>query len=150
MELEKILTIFIAINLSNNGFYGEISSTMGNLKELIVLNLSSNSFTCPIPSSFGNLIEFQQLDLFQNKFLGEIPQQLISLKFLEYLNLSQNHLTVPIPQDGQFETFQNSSFGGNQRLCDFLLSKKCENIETTTFEPSEKNHLLEKDLIRKW
>ena len=57
MELEKILTIFIAINLSNNGFYGEISSTMGNLKELIVLNLSSNSFACPIPSSFGNLIE---------------------------------------------------------------------------------------------
>ena len=36
MELVKILTIFIAIVLSNNGFYGEISNTMGNLKELIV------------------------------------------------------------------------------------------------------------------
>ena len=57
MELVKILTIFIAINLSNNGFYGEILNTMGNLKELILLNLSTNSFTCPILSSFGNLIE---------------------------------------------------------------------------------------------
>ena len=36
MELVKILIIFIAIVLSNNGFYGEISNTMGNLKELIV------------------------------------------------------------------------------------------------------------------
>uniref|UniRef100_A0A2N9IAH7 Leucine-rich repeat-containing N-terminal plant-type domain-containing protein n=1 Tax=Fagus sylvatica TaxID=28930 RepID=A0A2N9IAH7_FAGSY len=52
MELVKILTIFIAIDLSNNRFCGEIPNTMGNLKELIVLNLSSNSFTGPIPSSF--------------------------------------------------------------------------------------------------
>ena len=55
MELVKILTIFIAIDLSNNRFYGEIPNTMGNLKVLVVLNLSSNSFTGPIPSSFGDL-----------------------------------------------------------------------------------------------
>ena len=36
MKLVKILTIFIAIVPSNNGFYGEISNTMENLKELIV------------------------------------------------------------------------------------------------------------------
>ena len=127
MELEKILTIFTAINLSNNGFYAEISSTMGNLKELIVTYQATvshvlfltgyknkkKSFTCPIPSSFGNLIELQSLDLSQNKFLGEIPQQLISLTFLLDLNLSQNHLTIPIPQGGQFGKFQNSSFEGN-------------------------------------
>ena len=154
MELVKILTIFIAIVPSNNGFYGEISNTMGNLKELIVTYQATvshvlfltrypkkkkKSFTCPIPSSFGNLIELQQLDLSQNKFLGGIPKQLISLTFLPDLNLSQNHLTVPIPQGGQFGKFQNSSFEGNQRLCGFSLSKKCENIETLTFESSKES-----------
>uniref|UniRef100_A0A2N9FP38 Leucine-rich repeat-containing N-terminal plant-type domain-containing protein n=1 Tax=Fagus sylvatica TaxID=28930 RepID=A0A2N9FP38_FAGSY len=130
MELVKILTIFIAIDLSNNRFCGEIPNTMGNLKELIVLNLSRNSFTGPIPSSFGNLIELQSLDLSQNKFLGEIPQQLISLTFLAYLNLSQNQLIGPIPQGGQFWTFQSSSFEGNLELCGSPLLMKCENNET--------------------
>uniref|UniRef100_A0A2N9FIW3 Leucine-rich repeat-containing N-terminal plant-type domain-containing protein n=1 Tax=Fagus sylvatica TaxID=28930 RepID=A0A2N9FIW3_FAGSY len=132
MELVKILTIFIAIDLSNNRFCGEIPNTMGNLKELIVLNLSRNSFTGPIPSSFGNLTELQSLDLSQNKFLGEIPQQLISLTFLEYLNLSQNQLLGPIPQGGQFWTFESSSFEGNLGLCGSPLLKKCENNETLT------------------
>ncbi|KAK7828363.1 receptor-like protein 33 [Quercus suber] len=139
MELVKILTIFISIDLSNNRFSGEIPNTMGNLKELIVLNLSSNSFTGPIPSCFGNLTELQSLDLSQNKFLGEIPQQLTSLTFLAYLNLSHNQLIGPIPQGRQFGTFQNSSFEGNLRLCGFPLSKKCENIETTTFWPSQES-----------
>jgi Leucine-rich repeat (LRR) protein len=132
MELVKILTIFIAIDLSNNRFCGEIPNTMGNLKELIVLNLSSNSFTGPIPSSFGNLTELQSLDLSQNKFLGKIPPQLISLTFLAYLNLSQNQLIGPIPQGGQFWTFQSSSFEGNLELCGSPLLMKCENNETPT------------------
>ncbi|KAL4637571.1 hypothetical protein ACB092_03G086700 [Castanea dentata] len=128
MELVKILTIFTAIDFSNNKFYGEIPNNMGNLKELIVLNLSSNSFTGPILSSFGNLIELQSFDLSRN-----------NLTFLAYLNLSQNQLTGPIPQDRQFGTFQNSSFEGNLGLCGFPLSKKCENIETPTFELNQES-----------
>ena len=139
MELVKILTIFIAIDLSNNRFCGEIPNTMGNLKELIVLNLSSNSFTGPIPSSFGNLTELQSLDLSQNKFLGKIPPQLISLTFLAYLNLSQNQLIGPIPQGGQFWTFQSSSFEGNLELCGSPLLMKCENNETPTSTPSHES-----------
>jgi len=88
MELVMILTIFIAIEFSNNKFYGENPNNMGNLKELIVLNLSSNSFAGPIPSSFGNQIELQSFDLSQNNFQGQIPQQLTGLTFLAYLNLS--------------------------------------------------------------
>ena len=139
MELVKILTIFIAIDFSNNRFYGEIPNTMGNLKVLIVLNLSSNSFTSTIPSSFGDLTQLQSFDLSQNKLRGEIPQQLTSLTFLAYLNLSQNQLTGPIPQGRQFGTFQNSSFEGNSGLCGFPLSKKCENIEIPTFGPNQES-----------
>jgi Leucine-rich repeat (LRR) protein len=63
MEFVKILTIFKAIDLSNNKFYGEIPDSLGNLKGLIVFNLSSNSFMSHIPSSFGNLIELESLEL---------------------------------------------------------------------------------------
>ena len=56
LKLVKILIIFIAIDLSNNRFYGEISDSVGNLKALIVLNLSSNYFMSHIPSSLGHLI----------------------------------------------------------------------------------------------
>ena len=52
LELVKILTIFTAIYLSNNQFYGEILDSIGNLKALIVINLSSNNFTSHIPSSW--------------------------------------------------------------------------------------------------
>ena len=141
LELIKILTIFTAIDLSNNRFYGEIPNSVGNLKALIVLNLSSNNFMSHIPSSLGNLVELESLDLSQNSIFGEIPQQLTSLTFLEYLNLSQNQLFGPIPQGGQFLTFQSSSFEGNNGLCGFQLSKKCGNDEIPTSEMRNESSL---------
>ena len=143
LELVKILTIFTAIDLSNNQFCGEIPDSVGNLKALIVLNLSSNNFTSHIPSSLGNLIELESLDLSRNSLFGEIPQQLTSLTFLEYLNFSQNQLFGPIPQGGQFLTFQSSSFEGNFGLCGFQLSKKCGNNEIPTSEMRHESSLGE-------
>ncbi|KAM4108349.1 hypothetical protein ACB094_03G038500 [Castanea mollissima] len=141
--LVKILTIFTAIDLSNNRFDGEIPNSVGNLKGLIVLNLSSNSFMDRVPSSLGNLTALESLDLSQNELSGKIPQQLISLTFLEYLNLSQNQLVGPIPQGGQFWTFENSSFEGNSGLCGSPLSKKCGNNETPTCETSQESSIVE-------
>ncbi|KAF3454487.1 hypothetical protein FNV43_RR04934 [Rhamnella rubrinervis] len=131
MELTRVLMIFTSIDLSNNKFDGEIPSSIGDLRSLIVLNLSSNSFTGTIPSSLGNLTELESLDLSKNKLIGGIPQQLSNLTFLEYLNMSQNQLTGPIPQGGQLETFSYSSFEGNPGLCGLQLSKKCENTDAT-------------------
>ena len=150
MEFVKILTIFTSIDLSNNGFHGEIPDSVGTLKDLIVLNLSSNNFIGRIPSSLGNLIELESLDLSRNKLLGEIPQQLTSLTFLAYLNLSHNQLTGLIPQGGQFGTFENSSFEGNLGLCGPPFSKKCKNNETPTFEPSKESSFGEGGSIGKW
>ena len=141
--LVKILTIFIAIDLSNNRFDGEIPNGVGNLKGLIVLNLSTNSFIGHVPSSLGNLTELESLDLSQNKLSGEIPQQLMSLTFLEYLNLSQNQLFGPIPQGGQFWTFENSTFEGNLGLCGSPLSKKCGNNETPTYKTRQESSIVE-------
>ncbi|XP_042499829.1 receptor-like protein 7 [Macadamia integrifolia] len=127
--LVKILTIFTAIDLSNNKFQGEIEESIGNLKSLIVLNLSCNSFTGAIPSSLGNLTELESLDLSKNKLSGEIPWQLTRLTFLAVLDLSYNQLEGPIPQGQQFETFTNTSFEGNLELCGPPLSKNCEDTE---------------------
>ncbi|XP_060667798.1 receptor-like protein 34 [Ziziphus jujuba] len=132
MKLIKILTIFVAIDLSNNRLHGEIPTTIGDLQSLIVLNLSSNCFTGAIPSSLGNLRELESLDLSNNKLSGVIPQQLISLTFLGYLNLSVNHLTGPVPQGGQIWVFPSSSFERNWGLCGIPLSQKCGTTLTTS------------------
>ncbi|KAF8392087.1 hypothetical protein HHK36_022428 [Tetracentron sinense] len=136
MFLVKILTIFTAIDLSNNRFQGKIPDSIGNLKSLIVLNLSSNCLTGHIPSSLENLKELESLDLSQNKLSGEIPQQLTSLTFLEVMNLSRNHLTGRIPRGQQFETFSNTSFDGNSGLCGFPLSKICGDADGMKPPPS--------------
>ncbi|XP_028087568.1 receptor like protein 27-like [Camellia sinensis] len=84
----KIQTAFIAIDLSNNKFGGEIPESLGRLNGLQMLNLSNNSLTGVIPSSLANLTELESLDLSQNLLSGEIPQQLSQLTFLEFLNVS--------------------------------------------------------------
>ncbi|XP_059449426.1 receptor-like protein 20 [Corylus avellana] len=124
---EKVQEVFTAIDFSSNGFVGEIPESIGNLKGAQLLNLSNNALTGHIPSSLGNLTELEALDLSQNKLSGEIPEQLIQLTFLEFLNVSRNILIGSIPQGRQFDTFENSSFDGNPRLCGRPLTRKCEN-----------------------
>ncbi|KAF8414242.1 hypothetical protein HHK36_002242 [Tetracentron sinense] len=136
MKFLKILTIFTAIDLSNNKFQGEIPKSIGNLKSLRALNFSHNSLTGHIPSSLGNLTKLESLDLSQNKLSGEIPQQLTNLTFLAVLNLSRNHLMGRIPQGQQFETFSYTSYDGNSGLCGYPLSEKCGNVKDVQPPPS--------------
>ncbi|KAI3902793.1 hypothetical protein MKW92_052157 [Papaver armeniacum] len=128
MELVKILKVFSSIDLSNNEFEGEIPETIGNLISLYVLNFSRNALTGPIPSTIGNLEQLESLDLSHNKLAGEIPYQLAQLSFLSVLNLSFNKLTGRIPSGNQFQTFEPSSFKGNEGLCGPPLSNVCRNI----------------------
>ena len=54
-ELERILTTFTTIDLSNNRFGGVIPAIIGELKSLKGLNLSHNRITSVIPQNFGGL-----------------------------------------------------------------------------------------------
>ncbi|XP_059663672.1 receptor-like protein 33 [Cornus florida] len=125
LELSRILTIFIPIDLSSNNFHGEITDFIGMFHSLRLLNLSHNSITGHISSSLKNLTRLESLDLSSNQLVREIPWQLTSLTILLILNFSQNHLVGPIPHGQQFDKFENNSYSGNQALFDFPLTKKC-------------------------
>ncbi|KAI3986467.1 hypothetical protein MKX01_037749 [Papaver californicum] len=131
MDLVKILIIFTSMDFSDNKFEGEIPDIIGNFTSLKVLNFSSNAFEGQIPSIFGNLKNIESLDLSSNKLSGEIPYELTGLSFLAVLNLSFNKLVGRIPSGSQFQTFQASSFEGNEELCGSPLLKNCSIIAET-------------------
>ncbi|KAK9162271.1 hypothetical protein Syun_003173 [Stephania yunnanensis] len=102
-----------AIDLSNNLFEGEIPTSIGDFRLLMVLNLSHNSLVGKIPSSLANLTQLESLDLSNNDLMGGIPSELTSLPSLSVLDISWNHLIGMIPTGGQFDTFPSSTFEGN-------------------------------------
>ncbi|TYI41983.1 hypothetical protein ES332_A01G065800v1 [Gossypium tomentosum] len=133
LELEFAITvrkpIFTTIDLSMNGFHGEIPEVVGELSLLQALNLSHNNLIGLIPPSFGNLVVLESLDLSFNKLTGKIPSQLTNLTFLAVLKFQNNNLVGPIPHGKQFDTFDKDSYKGNLGLCGFPLLKQCGNYE---------------------
>ncbi|WRX28365.1 Leucine-rich repeat - like 10 [Theobroma cacao] len=136
VELMKIFATLTIIDLSNNKFEGEIPTVIGKLSSIIGLNLSHNYLVGHIPPSFGNLINLEWLDLSSNKLDGKIPEQLLNLTMLSSLNLSKNELVGHIPEGKQFNTFENSSYEGNDGLCGFPLSRDCSSNEAQQPPPS--------------
>ncbi|XP_039133283.1 receptor like protein 22-like [Dioscorea cayenensis subsp. rotundata] len=132
-NLVNTITIFVAIDMSNNQFEGHLPEAIGDLTALISLNMSGNAFNDQIPQVFENLMELQSLDLSQNHLSGQIPNSLASLTFLSFLNLSNNNLVGRIPYGNQFSTFSRYSFEGNPGLCGNQLSRQCV---SSSVEPS--------------
>ncbi|KAH0708094.1 hypothetical protein KY284_009521 [Solanum tuberosum] len=121
----RILDSNMIINLSKNRFEGHIPNIIGDLVGLRTLNLSHNVLEGHIPASLQNLSVLESLDISSNKISGGIPPQLASLTFLAVLNLSHNHLVGCIPKGKQFDTFEDTSYQGNDGLRGLPLSKHC-------------------------
>ncbi|KAL1103243.1 hypothetical protein V6Z11_D05G425600 [Gossypium hirsutum] len=140
MDLVKIFTMWMIIDLSNNQFEGGIPEVFGKLNLLKGLNLSHNNLNGGIPTSIGNLTSLEWLDLSSNRLSGTIPNRLADLPFLSSFNETrENKLHGQIPQGKQFNTFGNDSYEGNKGLCGFPVSKGCNIIEPPPLNVLEKD-----------
>ncbi|KAH0780492.1 hypothetical protein KY290_000090 [Solanum tuberosum] len=143
----RILDSNMIINLSKNRFEGLFPNIIGDLVGPCTLNLSHNVLEGHIPASLQNLSALESLDISSNKISGGIPPQLASLTFLAVLNLSHNHLVGCIPKGKQFDTFENTSYQGNDGLRGLPLSKHCGRDDRVpqAITPSELDQEEEED-----
>ncbi|KAL8200655.1 hypothetical protein R6Q57_011994 [Mikania cordata] len=88
----------MVVNVSSNGFSGEIPSNIGQIcRSLTVLDASGNQIEGTLPLSFGELGFLVTLNLSQNMLHGPIPVNFSKIKNLKNLSLSSNNLSGPIP-----------------------------------------------------
>nr|XP_029146938.1 receptor like protein 26-like [Arachis hypogaea] len=132
----------IYLSLANNSFHGSIPHSLCNASNLQVLDLSNNKISGKVPqyisknwkAMMSNVgedqskvehLEFplESLGLSNNSLEGEIPNNLASLSFLSALNLFYNHLIGKIPPGTQLQSFEASSFEGNDGLYGPPLTK---------------------------
>ncbi|KAE8648082.1 hypothetical protein Csa_018859 [Cucumis sativus] len=104
------------LDLGFNNLSGPIWPELGNLKQIMVLDLKFNSLSGSISSSLSGMVSLETLDLSHNKLSGTIPPSLQKLNFLSKFSVAYNQLHGAIPKGGQFHSFPNSSFEGNNFL----------------------------------
>ncbi|GKB75349.1 leucine-rich repeat protein [Tanacetum coccineum] len=128
-----ILGLVTLLDLSSNYLVGYIPSEHTTLSELQSLNLSRNQLTGRIPDKIGDMKSLVSLDVSMNKLYGELPMSLSNLNFLSSCNVSYNNLTGRVPLSTQLQSFNESSFIGNE-LCGAPLTDSCIPVEVPDSE----------------
>ncbi|KAK9233245.1 hypothetical protein WN943_023494 [Citrus x changshan-huyou] len=86
------------LNVSNNKLTGTSSPQLLEITTLsILLGLSDNLFSGSIPPKVGNLKTIIHLDISRNRFSGEIPTTLSACAGLQYLTMMGNSFSGKIP-----------------------------------------------------
>ncbi|ERN10493.1 LRR receptor-like serine/threonine-protein kinase GSO1 [Amborella trichopoda] len=125
-----VLSVMTGIDLSKNRLNGDIPEELGSLDGLHTLNISRNSLTGEIPKSFQGLRQIESLDLSYNQLSGAIPHELVLLNTLAVFSVANNHFAGKIPVEGQFFSFNKSSYDDNPDLCGYPLERNCTNYTT--------------------
>ncbi|XP_062172793.1 phytosulfokine receptor 1 [Alnus glutinosa] len=113
LQYNQVWSFPPTLDLSHNNLSGPIWPEFGKLKKLHILDLKFNYLSGQIPSNLSGMASLENLDLSHNNLTGTIPPSLEKLSFLSKFNVAENHLSGEIPSGGQFQTFPNSSFEGN-------------------------------------
>ncbi|XP_060211687.1 receptor-like protein EIX2 [Lycium barbarum] len=130
----KTLGLLKIIDFSSNDLVGRVPEEIAQLGGLLSLNLSRNNLTGNIIEGIGKMENLESLDLSENQLTGRIPTSLAQLTFLSVLNLSSNNLSGKIPSSTQLQSFDPSSYAGNNELCGLPLAE-CPG-DTDTQSPS--------------
>ncbi|CAL8077928.1 unnamed protein product [Prunus armeniaca] len=134
------------IDLTKNNIVGDIPTDIGHLVHLRSLRLSSNNFSGVIPDQISNLKFLEVLDLSTNHLSGQIPLSLASLNFLKDFNVSYNNLQGPIPTGTQLQSFNESAFEGNPKLCGAPLPDTCERNKGIDANNKDNNDVVDNGL----
>ncbi|KDP29473.1 hypothetical protein JCGZ_19302 [Jatropha curcas] len=138
LQYNQVMSFPPTLALSHNLLAGSIWPEFGNLKKLHLLDLKYNKLSGPIPSELSGMTSLEMLDLSHNNLSGNIPSSLVNLSFLSKFNVADNNLSGKIPIGGQFLTFPNSSFEGND-LCGDHGTPPCANTEVILREAPMKS-----------
>nr|XP_009601230.1 receptor-like protein EIX2 [Nicotiana tomentosiformis] len=142
---DKTLALVTSMDMSNNNFSRDIPISFTSLVGLIFCNFSKNHLTGRIPNGIGDMKVLESLDLSENQLSGQIPQSLSSLSTLSFLNLSYNNLSGKIPVGTQLQSFNSSSFQGNE-LCGLPLLVNCSSGGQNPDVDTEKDESDEDEL----
>ncbi|XP_002518809.2 phytosulfokine receptor 1 [Ricinus communis] len=145
LQYNQVWSFPPTLDLSHNNLTGPIWPEFGNLKKLHILDLKYNHLSGPIPTELSEMTSLEMLDLSHNNLSGVIPSSLVRLSFLSKFNVAYNQLNGKIPVGGQFLTFPNSSFEGNN-LCGDHGAPPCANSDQVPLEAPKKSR-RNKDII---
>ncbi|XP_039169263.1 receptor-like protein 9DC3 [Eucalyptus grandis] len=85
------------LDLSNNALNGTLPSCLGSIGPLILLNLARNKFNGMIPHGYLDGCALRMIDVRENQLSGIVPRSLGNCKMLEYLNLGDNQINDTFP-----------------------------------------------------
>ena len=87
------------LDLSENGLWGQLPDSLGELSVLVSLDLSNNTLSGSLPDSLGKLSALAKLDVSGNSSMaGRLPQSLTALALDEF-RYSDTRLCAPEDED---------------------------------------------------
>ena len=136
------LTSLVALDLSNNSFFGQIPSELG-LSSLQHIILVGNIINGTIPNSLSHCRRLQSIMFQNNKLTGQLPRELGRLHGLKFLDVSMNNLTGVIPNElGRLNNLVTLQLSENQLSGEIPFS--IFNISTLKFLSLTLNRLVGK------